>query len=105
VVGAIAGILMLVAVGFFAAAASSSTAAPVHTITAATLSQSMEDQGTFTGKSGKVVRVRTATCAATSVDARGAGTYRCAVSVTDGTKYTLSVRADSTSWHIVGTTK
>jgi hypothetical protein len=105
VVGAILSILSLVAFGFITATASSATATPNHTITAAELSQSMEDQGTFTGKGGKVVRVKTASCAPTSVDANGAGTYKCAVSVTDGTKYTLSVRADSTSWHILGTAK
>jgi hypothetical protein len=105
VVGAIATLLALVAAGFFAAAASSAAATPVHTITAAELSQSMEDRGTFTPKGGKTVHIRTATCSATSVDAHGAGSYRCAVSVADGTKYTLSVRADSTGWRIVGQTK
>jgi hypothetical protein len=107
VVGAIASLLALVAAGFFPAASSSasSAATPAQTITAAELSQSMEDRGTFTPRSGKTIHIRTATCTATSVDAYGAGSYRCAVSVTDGTKYTLSVRADSTGWRILGQTR
>jgi hypothetical protein len=104
VVGAIAAILFLATAGFFPAAESTATGSP-PAITAAEVSQSMVEGGTYAGKGGKQVRIKAATCAATSVDAHGAGTYRCSVALTDSTKVTLSIRADASGWRILGKIK
>jgi len=106
VVGAIMSILWLAFGGFFAGpTASSDAAAPAHPITAAELSRSMVDQGTFTGKNGKTVRIRAAACRTAAVDRTGAGDYSCALTLTDATKTTVLVHVDAAGWHILGKAK
>jgi hypothetical protein len=103
VVGAILSILWLAFGGVLAVSAASP--APAHPITAAELSRSMVEDGTFTGKGGKTAHVKAATCAARSVDSAGAGDYRCAVTLTDATVATLRVHADASGWRVLGQTK
>ena len=59
----------------------------------------------LTGKGGKLVHIKAATCTVTAVDANGAGDYKCAVILTDATKATLRVHADVAGWHILGQAK
>jgi hypothetical protein len=101
VIGAIATILLLTGSSFFGAAEGTSS---TTTITAAQLSQSMVEQGTVT-RSGHTVYIKAATCTATSVDAHGAGDYKCAVALTDASRETLTVRADADGWRILSQTK
>lgn len=99
--------LVLIAFGVIAVAAASdsATAGTTHKVTAAELSRSMVDQGTYTGKGGKKSDIKSASCVVTSVDATGDGDYRCAVILADTTRATLLVRVDTDGWQIVGKTK
>jgi hypothetical protein len=106
VVGAIASILLLVSGDFFAVvAASADEAAPARTITAAGLSRSMADQGTYPGKGGKQSDIKAATCTIASVDPTGAGNYKCAVTLADTTRATVLVHAGTAGWRILGQAK